>query len=201
VEYFFYGRDRLGIGGLRWELAEEHWSFMDRYAGSIIARGPTLVIGSDLEMTGSVHIVDLPDAHSAELFAYQEPYFQAGVFEEVLIRRWDNSLQRTMWDFVGAGGRRFLVIGHGVTGSTSRRSELRQRQIEYLGESGFSGGLIVCGPLLSDDGTEWMGTALMAELADRSVVESMMANGPYAEESLYERVEIHDWRFGGRPTT
>jgi uncharacterized protein YciI len=53
--------------------------------------------------------------------------------------------------------------------------------------------------LLSEDGTEWMGTALMAELADRSAVESMMASGPYAEEGLYEYVEVHDWRFGGRP--
>jgi hypothetical protein len=199
VEYFFYGRDRQGIGDLRWELAEEHWSFMDRYASSMIARGPTLVTNSESEMTGSVHIVDLPDAQSAMLFAYQEPYYQAGVFKEVLIRRWSNSLQRTMWDFVGSGGRRFLVIGHAVAGSTVRRSELRQRQVEYLAESGFSEGLIVCGPLLSEDGTEWMGTALMAELADRSAVESMMASGPYAEEGLYEYVEVHDWRFGGRP--
>jgi uncharacterized protein YciI len=188
VEYFFFGRDRQGIADLRWELAEEHWSFMDRYAGSMIARGPTLETDSESEMTGSVHIVDLPDAHSAPLFAYQEPYYQAGVFKEVLIRRWNNSLQRTMWDFAGTGGRPFLVIGHALAGSTLRHSELRKRQVQYLSESGFNERLIVCGPLLSDDGTEWMGTALMA-------------SGPYAEASLYETVEIHDWRFGGRPAS
>jgi uncharacterized protein YciI len=174
---------------------------MDQFADSMIARGPTLVADDDQTMTGSVHIVDLPDATSVEYFAYQEPYYQAGIFDEVLIRRWRNSLRRTMWDFVGIGGRRFLVIGHGVKNATLQRSKLRQLQLDYLADKGLSDRLIVCGPLLSDDGTEWEGTALLVEVADRNLVGSMMAEGPYAEAGLYERVEIHDWRFGGRPTT
>ena len=144
----------------------------------MIARGPTLVTDNDQAMTGSVHIVDLPDASTADYFAYQDPYYQAGIFDEVLILRWRNSLQR----------------------STLQQSNLRQHQLDYLAEKGFSDRLIVCGPLLSNDGTEWRGTALMVELADRTLVGSMMAEGPYAEAGLYERVEIHDWRFGGRPT-
>ncbi len=173
---------------------------MDQFADSMIARGPTLVTDNDQAITGSVHIVDLPDASTADYFAYQDPYYQAGIFDEVLILRWRNSLQRTMWDFDGDGGRRFLVIAHGAKNSTLQQSVLRQHQLDYLAEKGFSDRLIVCGPLLSNDGTEWRGTALMVELADRTLVESMMAEGPYAEAGLYERVEIHDWRFGGRPT-
>lgn len=39
MEYFFYCRDRPGSGALRLELVEAHWSFKDRYAGAMIARG------------------------------------------------------------------------------------------------------------------------------------------------------------------
>jgi hypothetical protein len=42
VEYFFYCRDRPDTAALRDELVEAHWSFMDRYADAMIARGPTL---------------------------------------------------------------------------------------------------------------------------------------------------------------
>ena len=48
-------------------------------------------------------------------------------------------------------------------------------------------------------GAEWLGTAMLVEVADRTIAEAMMADGPYAQVGLYEEVEIHDWRFGGRP--
>jgi uncharacterized protein len=199
VEYFFYCRDRPGIGDLRWELAEAHWSFMDRYADAMIARGPTLADDDAGSVTGSMHLVDLPDAAAAQVFAFEEPYCKAGVFGEVLIRRWGNMLGRTMWDFSGSGGRRFLVIGHGAPEATVRRAGLRGQQLDYLVAGGYRDGLIACGPLLSESGTEWLGTAMLVELADRAAAEAMMADGPCARAGLYEEVEIHNWRFGGRP--
>ena len=42
VEFFGYHRDRPGSATLRDELREKHWSYMDRYATELIARGPTL---------------------------------------------------------------------------------------------------------------------------------------------------------------
>jgi hypothetical protein len=39
VEYFFYCRGRPGTEALLEELAEAHWSFMDRYGEAMIARG------------------------------------------------------------------------------------------------------------------------------------------------------------------
>ena len=66
MEYFFYGRDRPGSGALRLELVEAHWSFMDRYAEAMIARGPTLAADEETA-TGSVHIVGLPGADAARV--------------------------------------------------------------------------------------------------------------------------------------
>ncbi len=113
MEFICYHRDRPGSVALRHDLVEQHWSYMDRYAKTMIARGPTL--DGDVP-TGSVHIVDLPDPSAARAFAFDEPNYQAGVYRDVLLRRWRNTLGRTMWDFPGGrtGGNRYLVLGLGL---------------------------------------------------------------------------------------
>jgi len=108
-----YGRDRPGAFELKMSLNDEHWAFMDRYQELLVARGPTLSGGDEGAVpTGSLHIVDLPDAQAARAFAFAEPYHRAGVFESVLLCRFHNVLGRTMWDFTEAveGYGRFLVI-------------------------------------------------------------------------------------------
>src|SRR4029450_697165 len=112
MEYLCYHRDRTGSMALRDELLEAHWSYMDRFATELIARGPTLTSDGETA-TGSVHIVDLPDAAAARAFAFEEPNYQAGVYRDVLLRRWRNTLGRTMWEFPG-GRDGFLVIGLGA---------------------------------------------------------------------------------------
>src|SRR5687768_17619082 len=115
MEFFCYHRDRPGSAALRGELLEGHWSYMDRYAAELIARGPTFT-DEDGPPTGSVHIVDLPDPAAARTFAFDEPNYQAGVYRDVMLRRWRNTLGRTMWEFPGGrtGGDRFLVLGLGT---------------------------------------------------------------------------------------
>ena len=81
MQYFVYGRDRPGGFGLKVSLTEEHWAFMDGYADALIARGPTLTEDGE-ETTGSLHIVDLPDVAAARSFAYDEPYYRAGAFDD-----------------------------------------------------------------------------------------------------------------------
>ena len=200
MEYFFYCRDRPGSMALRSELVEEHWSFMDQYAGAMIARGPTMTADQSAA-TGSVHFVDLPGADAARVFAFEEPNYRAGVYDEVLVRRWRNMLGRTMWDFAGevAGDHRFLILGHGKPGRTAARDKLRDEHRRYLAAGGFGDRLIACGPLLSDDGSEWAGTAMLAELPGRASAEAILAEGPYARAGLYDSIEVHNWQFGGRP--
>lgn len=197
MEYFFYCRDRPATDRLLEEFAEAHWSFMDGFADAMIARGPT--VDADGAHTGSMHIVNLPNAETARVFAFEEPYFQAGVYADVLMRRWRNALGRTMWDFEGdpAGEGRFLIIGHGRPGASAARDELLQRHRAYLEE--YREHFIAWGSLLSDDGSEWVGSAMLVELGTRAAVDAVLANEPYTRAGLYANVEIHDWRFGGRP--
>jgi uncharacterized protein len=78
---------------------------MDRYEAEMIARGPTLARDGD-PPTGSVHIVDLPDPATARAVAFDEPGYQAGVYRDVMLRRWRNMLARAMWDFTRLPDRR-----------------------------------------------------------------------------------------------
>lgn len=181
VEFFCYHSDRPGSMALRDELLEEHWSYMDRYQAEMIARGPTLADDGDTA-TGSVHIVDLPDAAAARAFAFDEPNYQAGVYRDVLLRRWRNQLGRTMWDFPGGreGGSRYLVIGLGAGLAVDVAPPSAQDE------------LIAYGPLLSDDGTAWLGTAVLLRAPDQQAARAILSPERYAS------VEVHHWQFGGR---
>jgi uncharacterized protein YciI len=200
VEYFYYCRDNPGTARLRDEIVEAHWSFMDTYADVMVARGPTLTEDRETA-TGSMHIVGLPDAEAVRVFAYEEPNYRAGVYREVLVRRWRNELGATMWDFTSdpANAEQFLIIGHGHPGKTTASEALRDEQLRYLADSGVADRFIARGPLLSDDGTEWTGSAWLVELTDRAAVEAMLADEPYTRAGLYANIEIHPWQFGGRP--
>ncbi|MFG2395833.1 YciI family protein [Streptomyces lydicus] len=183
MEFLCYHRDRPGSLPLRDELLEEHWSYMDRYAEKMIARGPTFADDGDIP-TGSVHIVDLPDPAAARAFAFDEPNYQAGVYRDVLLRRWRNTLGRTMWDFPGGpdGGNRYLVLGLG-TGPAADLAVPPDRDE-----------LIAYGSLLSDNGELWLGTAALLRAPDPETARAILAPDRYAD------IEVHHWQFGGRPS-
>lgn len=82
--FYVYAEDRPGAGPELLDLAEAHWSYMDRFADRLVLRGPTLSDDGS-EHTGSVHVVDLADRASAERFAAEEPYRLAGLYQEVTI--------------------------------------------------------------------------------------------------------------------
>lgn len=183
MEFFCYHRDRPGSMTLRKELLAEHWSYMDRYAQAMIARGPTLASDGDTP-TGSVHIVDLPDSAAARAFAFEEPNYQAGVYRDVLLRRWRNMLGRTMWDFARGrtGGNRYLVLG------------LSAGEAADLAVPPDRDELIAYGPLLSDNGSTWLGTAVLLRAPDPDTARAVL------NPDRYDDIEVHNWRFGGRPS-
>jgi uncharacterized protein YciI len=181
MEFFCYHRDRPGSLALREELVEEHWSYMDRYAQELIARGPTFADDGETP-TGSVHIVDLPDPAAARAFAFDEPNYQAGAYRDVLLRRWRNVLGRTMWDFPGGrtGGHRYLVLGLGEGPAADLVLPLDRDEV------------VAYGPLLSDDGDTWLGTAVLLRAPDPDTARAVLTADRYAD------IEVHDWEFGGR---
>jgi hypothetical protein len=143
---------------------------MDRCAGAMTARGPTLAADRET-WTGSLHIVDLPSPEAAREFVEHEPYNRAGLYEHHTIHGFENLLGRTMWDFpLEPIEPRFLVI---ADADVRVPSEL----------------LIVHGRLLTLDDAAPAGVALALQVPSREAVAAAIADA---------RAEIHDWEFGGR---
>ena len=193
LDFFVYSRDAPGTEALRDddELLEEHWSYMDRFAASMIARGPTF--GPDREtVTGSLHVVGLPSVDALHEFVAREPNNRASVYAKHSVWGFENLLGRTMWEFPGAAEEpRFLIIAH-MHGSpetaardrASLSTELRRR-------------LIVYGALRTLDDAALIGLALAVQARDRQAVDTLLDQGR-ARLTAFPSIEIHDWEFGGR---
>jgi len=170
--FFVYSRARAGAADAAAALVEDHWSYIDQFAEGMIARGPTLEPDRET-WTGSLHIVDLPDAAAARNFVANEPFHRAQLFAEHLVRRFVDRLGRTMWEFPGGSGTpRFLVIG----------------QREPTGVP--AGDIILQGDLLTADDETPAGFALGAQAPTRGALVAALGGD--------DRLAIYDWEFGGR---
>jgi hypothetical protein len=87
-----------------------------------------------------------------------------------------------MWDFAGGrtGGNRYLVLGLGAGPAVDVAAPPDRDE------------LIAYGPLLSDDGVAWLGTAVLVRAPDPDQARAVLTADRYAD------VEVHSWAFGGR---
>jgi uncharacterized protein len=70
----------------RLALRSTHLQFMEANKDRIFCGGPT--IGSDGQPEMMLIILTAADLASAEAFIQTEPYNQAGVFQQIIIREW-----------------------------------------------------------------------------------------------------------------
>jgi hypothetical protein len=89
-----------------------------------------------------------------------------------------------MWDFPGGrtGGNRYLVLGLGAG------------QPVDLAVPSDQDNLIAYGPLLSDDGATWLGTAALVLAPSPDAARAILTTDRYSD------IEVHSWQFGGRPS-
>jgi uncharacterized protein YciI len=197
LDFFVYSRDASRTEALRddAELLEEHWSYMDRFAASMIARGPTFDTDRGT-VTGSLHVVGLPSVHAVHEFVAREPNNRAGVYAEHSVWRFENLLGRTMWEFPGASDEpRFMIIARSHGGSETAE-RCRPVPLESL-STALREQLIVYGALGSLDDAAVVGVAMAVQARDRQAAETLLEQGR-AELAAFPSIEIHDWEFGGR---
>jgi uncharacterized protein len=190
MDFLVYSRDAADAADLRadLELLEEHWSYMDGFAESMIARGPTL--DTDRETaTGSLHVLALPSVEAAREFVALEPNNRAGVYGEHVVWRFANLLGRSMWEFSGQPTEpRFLIIGRTQLARPVSAETLPAELLDRL---------ILYGALTTLDGGEPAGVALAVQAPDREAVDALMED-ERTGLGVFSEVEVHDWEFGGR---
>jgi uncharacterized protein YciI len=190
LDFFVYSRDADGAADLRDDqaLLEKHWSYMDKFAESMIARGPTL--DTDRETaTGSLHVLALPSVDAAHEFVALEPNGRAGVYGEHLVWRFQNLLGRSMWEFSGQPAEsRFLIIGRSHLGRPVPAETLPAELLEQL---------VLYGALTTLDGAEPVGVALILQAPDREAVDVLIED-ERSGLGAFSEVEVHNWEFGGR---
>jgi uncharacterized protein YciI len=190
LDFFVYSRDAADTADLRddQELLEEHWSYMDRFAESMIARGPTL--DTDRETaTGSLHVLALPSVDAAREFVALEPNNRAGIYGEHSVWRFENLLGRSMWEFSRQPAEpRFLIIGRSHLGRPRSAETLPAELLERL---------VLYGALTTLDAAELVGVALALQAPDRKAVGALMKD-ERTGLGTFSEVEVHNWEFGGR---
>jgi uncharacterized protein YciI len=166
---------------------------MDRFAESMIARGPTLDTNRETA-TGSLHVLALPSVDAAREFVALEPNNRAGVYGEHAVWRFENLLGRSMWEFSRQPAEpRFLIIGRSHLGRSHHgRPVSAERLPAELLER-----LILYGALSTLDAGEPAGVALAVQAPDREAVDALMEDERTGLGGLSE-VEVHNWEFGGR---
>ncbi len=87
MHFIVYCIDKPGHAQVRADNRADHVEFLKSHRAQIVTAGPTLDDAGD-GMTGSLLIVDFPDATAAEGFAANDPYARAGLFESVTIKPW-----------------------------------------------------------------------------------------------------------------
>jgi uncharacterized protein YciI len=193
MDFFVYSRDAPGTEALRDDddLLEKHWSYMDGFADTMIARGPTLA-PDRATATGSLHVLDLPSAATATAFVEREPNNRAGMYAEHRIWMFENLLGRTMWEFTHfADEPRFLVIA-----LASHDETTRPLPSGALG-AGLRERLIVYGTLTEPDHANVIGVAVALQAPGRNAVVPLLQSGPTLLDG-FPHIEVHDWEFGGR---
>ena len=186
MDFFVYSRDAAGSGALRDDddQLERHWSYMDEFARSMIARGPTLDRQRE-HATGSLHVLGLPSVDAAYEFVEREPNNRAGLYAEHSIWQFENLLGRTMWQFTAATDEpKFLVIARADAPGARLASVM----------SPFR--LILHGALSSPGEEGWIGVAMALQAGGRETVDALL-DTELGLAAFPER-EVHDWEFGGR---
>jgi uncharacterized protein len=168
------------------KLNEAHWSYID-LAQDLLARGPMLT-GEHDGHTGSVHVIAANDIAAAREFAFNEPYYLAGLYATVDVYAFDSWLTESMWD------------RHASNTSTSWFTQLRfgDPQSPVGTVSGELPDSVLCaGWMATSDPSSVIGAALLIDGTEREVTSSVSDLGSRLKPQP-DRISVTPWRRGGR---
>ena len=195
MQYFAWGINKPDVTDKRTALIRTHWDFIAQYDDVLIARGPLMDDGDLSKVIGSIHIADLPDDAAAEKFVHDEPFAKAGLFDRIVLKRFELELDRTQFEFTrNPNSPQFFVYRPSDTKPGVPSANLKLLHDVYV--SDFDTNLVCHGALLSDEGN-WNGNVFFLEFPTADDVSSFLRNDPYNNANIYDYTEVHRWTMGG----
>lgn len=195
MAFLIHGRDSTGFGDDEHPRHEAHQTYMDQWVSQLVARGPTESEDGSRH-TGSVHVLDTADPQTAQKFASDEPYAQAGWYSAITVWPFESLIQGTMWDHPAPSADPESSFAL-VSWIPSPRTDNLVDSIRARIAAGDGPHWAFVGLLLSDDSTEIVGLAGSADLpapATTTWLQEQLAALPIVLTAL----EVHRWRRGGR---
>ena len=169
---------------------------MDAHADRLVARGPTLSADGSSH-TGSVHVLEADTIGAARRFAFDEPYWLAGVYASVTVDRFHNARGGTMWDRPrpAAGTPSSLVLATWPAQPFAAYADADAQVLRMLAEVDP---LVFGGLLISDDGTRSSGLVAAVDAGTEQAASIVAGVGlPNTTTS----VTSCRWQRGGRNQT
>ena len=87
MPYVIFCTDQTERDDLRPRHRPAHLDYIREHLDKVILAGPTMNDAGD-KPNGSMLVMDFETLDDAKAFAENDPYFQGGVFENVVIRPW-----------------------------------------------------------------------------------------------------------------
>ena len=81
----------------------------------------------------------------------------------------------------------FIVKAYDGEGMLEKRMAVRPRHLEGMARLGRH---VICAGGLLDEAGKMKGSALVVDFADRSELDDYLANEPYVQEHVWEKMEI-----------
>jgi uncharacterized protein YciI len=187
-------RSRPDTDALRLATIDAHRKFLDGYPDVTWYSGP-IFTDDNRNAIGSLRLIEFPGRDAANAYIQADPYTKAGIFESIIIERWEPRLHVRQRDYPRKEGTmQFVIHCRDKPDGEARRAPLRAEHQDHL--KAHLGITVVRGPLLTDDGSRMIGSLLILDVADKAQATTFWAGGPFVRAGVYEWWTIERWRFG-----
>jgi uncharacterized protein YciI len=177
-------------------LREAHAAFLCERRDALVTFGP--IRHADGTPAGYAYQTDYrgTSVEPMLVFLRDDPLTKAGVVHGSIARGWRCALkhrQPAMPERPGLRG--FFFFGIGKPNITAKRNSIVEAHRAHLMQVDESN-CLSRGFLTDTGATEWLGSAMVYEFADRAALEEVFAAEPYCTHGIYERIVVFDWQRG-----
>ncbi len=172
----------------------EHLEYLRSAGDQIRFAGPTLG-GDGRTRVGSIWLIDAEDRAAAEKWVAAEPFSEAGAFSSVILTRWSSSMQIRQREYARTQGwKQFAITAYDRADGRERRDAVAAAHHAF--QATVIDRYVARGPMLTDDGSELIGSFMIVEFPDREACDGFWVREPLNTGGVFSEVRIDSWRYG-----